>query len=169
MTGRKAYNLGLFLAAFAAFALGVGHPHIAQAAEEVGPAAFESLMNTPEGKAALTRAGLSDAKLKTMLAALSSEQQKALAEAAAGLLPRARLTAQLKAEGYNDTEIGDRLAVLTDQEIAELARDPEAMTSGTGVGTIVFLLALVLVAVLVAWYFVAIEEPEIDDTPKTAE
>ena len=162
MTGKHVQRFGLFLATFAVLALALGQPQTALAGD-VGASDIERLMSTEEGRAALDSAGLSPDRFKAMFAALSPRQQEALVNLARDAAPKARLRARLLAEGYTEAEVNDRLALLTDDEIARLAADPGATEAGSGVGTVLFVICLVLVAVLVAWYFVAAEpvaEPE---------
>ena len=80
---------------------------------------------------------------------------------------KARLAARMRAVGYTEAEANERIRLLTDEEIAELADDPDAMASGTGVTTVVLICSLVFVAALVAWYFVAAEpvEPPAPEAP----
>jgi|GEM_PF-6967727 len=163
MTGKYWQSLGLFLMASAAFSVALGHPRVALATtESVEPSGVEKALGTEQGRAALARAGLSAEQARTMLAALSPEQRSALDDMAASITPKAQLGARMMAAGYTKAEVDERLALLSDDEIATLAGDTEATTAGTGAGFVIAVLVVILVAVLVAWYFVAIEEPAID-------
>ena len=158
--------LGLFLASFAAFALAVGYPNTARADEPASDSEqIVRLFETAEGQAALKQAGLSAEQVATMLSALSPGQRAALEEMIRDITPRAILRARLLDAGYTDDEIQERLALLTEAEITEFAGSPDATTGGTGVGTVILVVLLVFVAVLVAWYFVAVENPETGDEP----
>lgn len=156
MIGKKLNVVGLFLASFAAFALGLGQPHAA-AAGAVDLSRIENLMDTQEGRAALARAGVSAEGFTRMLAGLSPEQRRTIAEMAGAASPEARLGARMTAEGYTQAEISERLALLSNDEIARLADDPEATSSGTGVSTVILVLCLALVVVLVGYYFMFFE------------
>lgn len=161
--------LGLFLASAAACALAVGYPHTALAVTgQPGPSDVEKVLDTEAGKTALAEAGLSAERFKTMLASLSPEQQAKLEQMVRDITPKARLAAGMRAAGYTDNEVRERLALLSDEEIAKLADSPDAVTAGTGVGTVVLIIIIVFVAVVVAWYFVAIEDPEGSGPPAAA-
>ncbi len=123
MIGQKSYHLGLLLGCLAAFAIGLGYPHAA-AADDAATAA-EQL--TP--------------------------QQQALIEAAIAASPEVRLAVKLANRGYTADEIDERLSVLTDEEIASLAGEPEMMEAGTG--CVLFVLAIAVVAVITALIFVS--------------
>ena len=160
MHGKYLHCWGLFLAAFAAFSLALGQPQVLLAAtEKVNLSDVERMIDTKEGRAALAKTGISAEKFKAMLARLSPEQREKLGNMVKNSTPEARLTARMMAAGYTKPEVDQRLAVLTADEIATLADDPAAMTAGTGVCTVILVTLLVLVAVGVSWYFVAIEEP----------
>lgn len=162
-------GLGLFLAMFAAFALAVGHPNTALAAAgTTAPSRIEKLIGTEAGKAALARAGVTAEQFKTMLAKLTPEQRANVEKIAADATPRARLAAGMLAAGYTQKEINERLALLTNDEMAKLADSPDALTAGAGVGTVILVVLLVFVAVLTAWYFVAVEDPEAAPEPAPA-
>lgn len=153
MRRRSVYGLGLFLGSVAAFALGFGHPHVVQAAP--GPrerSSVEQVMATDAGKAALARAGVSEARFREMLSKLSPEQKQELEKLAAEQTPKVRLTARLLAAGYTAAEAKERIALLTDEEIARLAESPDATTGG-GVVIAVLVAAVVLVAGLVFGWF----------------
>lgn len=162
--------LGLFLASAAACALAVGYPHTALAVtgQPGGPSDVEKVLDTEAGKTALANAGLSAEQFKTMLASLSPEQQAKLEQMVRDITPKARLAAGMRAAGYTDNEVRERLALLSDEEIAKLADSPDAVTAGTGVTTVVLIILLVFIAVVVAWYFVAIEDPEGSGPPAAA-
>lgn len=162
MTGKYWQRLGLFLMAFAAFSIALGHPHVVLAAtDSVEPSGVEKVLGTEQGRATLAEAGLSAEQAKTMLAALSPQQRSALDDMAESITCKAQLGARMMAAGYTKAEVDERLALLSEDEIARLAGDPEATTAGTGAGFVIAVLVVILVAVLVAWYFVAIEEPAI--------
>ena len=163
MTGKRWQALGLFLAAMAAFSLACGGPRVALAANE--PSVVEQALSTPQGKAALAKSGVSPEKLNAMLASLSPEQRQKLEKMAAGMTPKAVLTARLLSQGYTQGEVSERLAVLSNDEMVQLAGSPEATEGGGFVAAIAVGLALVLVAVLVAFYFCAIENPQVGPPP----
>lgn len=153
--------LGLFLASAAACALAIGYPHTALAVTGQSDLSdVEKVLDTEAGKTALANAGLSAEQFKTMLASLSPEQQANLKQMVRDITPRARLAAGMRAAGYTDNEVRERLALLSDEEIAKLADSPDAVTAGTGVTTVVLIIIIVFVVITVAWYFVAIEDPE---------
>ena len=161
--------LGLFLASVAACALAAGYPHTALAATgQPGLADVEKMLDTEAGKTALAKAGLSAEQFKTMLASLSPEQQAKLEQMVRGITPRARLAAGMRAAGYTDNEVRERLALLSDEEIAKLADSPDAVTAGAGVTTVVLIILIVFVVIAVAWYFIAIEDPEGPGPPAAA-
>ncbi len=126
MIGQKSFHLGLLLGCLAAFAIGLGYPHAVAADEPV--AAAEQL--TP--------------------------QQQALIEAAVAASPEVRLAVKLANRGYNADEIDERLSVLTDEEIASLAGEPEKMEAGA-FGCLVFIMSVALVAIITALIFVTYE------------
>lgn len=164
MTKKVLQSAGLFLATFAAFALAVGHPHTALAAAgKTDLSRVEKLIDTEAGETALARAGVSADEFKTMLAKLTPEQRTKVETMARNASPRARLTAGMLAAGYTKEEINKRLDLLTNEEMAKLADSPDAVTAGTSVGTAVAVVLIVFIAVLVAWYFVAVEDPEAAD------
>jgi hypothetical protein len=170
MKSRFSYGLALFLATAAAFSIGLGHPRAALAADDTADlATIEKLIDTPAGKTALERAGVSADDFKAMLGRLSPEQKKAIAEKIGRMQPKARLAAQMVRAGYTPRQAAERIAVLTDDEIATLTGDPDAMASGGAVGTIFVIVLMVLAAILVSWYFVAIEPepvpPGADEPP----
>ncbi len=96
----KFENVGLFLAVLAAFALGFGAPQVASAAPEM-----------------------------TEVEELTAEQE-ALVEAAVETSPHARLAVRMVQLGYEESEIIERLELLTDDEIASLADEPIKMEAG---------------------------------------
>jgi hypothetical protein len=165
MIGTFLKDGGLFLAAFAAFTLAAGHPHVACAAGDPHPQSVEELLQTEEGKAAIERAGYSPEAFKALLDKLSPEQRRALDEKVRNASPRTRLAARLVAAGYTRAEAEERLARLTDEEIVRLANDPDATTAGAGTGAAVAIAVLVLAVVLVAVYFLFIEEPTAEPPP----
>ncbi len=161
MAMKSPHGAGLFLAAFAAFALAAGVPQIVLAAPpQADLADVESLIETEEGKAALDKAGVSAEEFKTMLSKLSPERRAEIENMVRDITPKARLTAEMKAAGYTQEEVDERLSVLSDDEIAKLSASPDATAGGTSVATVVLIALLVFMAVLVAWYFVAVEDPE---------
>lgn len=169
MAKKYLQGLGLFLATFAAFALAVGYPSSALAAAgKTDLSQIEKLVGTEAGKAALARAGVTAEQFKTMLAKLTPEQRAKVEKMAGDATPRARLAAGMLAAGYTQKEINERLALLTNDEMAKLADSPDAVTAGTGVGTVILVVLLVFVAVLTAWYFVAIEDPDVQPEPEPA-
>ncbi|MFH1732312.1 MAG: PA2779 family protein [Planctomycetota bacterium] len=152
--------LGLFLASAAACALAIGYPHAALAVTgQPGLSDAEKMLDTEAGKTALAKAGLSAEQFKTMLASLSPEQHAKLEQMVRDITPGARLAAGMRAAGYTDSEVRERLALLSDEEIAKLADSPDAVAAGTSVTTVVLIILLVFVAIVVAWYFVAVEDP----------
>ncbi len=169
MAKKYLQGLGLFLATFAAFALAVGYPNSALAAAgETDLSQIETLIGTEAGKIALARAGVTAEQFKTMLAKLTPEQRAKVEKMAGDATPKARLAAGMLAAGYTQKEIDERLALLTNDEMAKLADSPDAVTAGTGVGTAILIVLLVLVAVLTAWYFVAVEDPGVEPEPEPA-
>lgn len=169
MAKKYLQGLGLFLTTFAAFALAVGHPNNALAtAGRADLAQIETLIGTEAGKAALAQAGVTAEQFKAMLAKLTPEQRAKVEKMAADAAPKARLAAGMLAAGYTQKEINERLALLTNDEVAKLADSPDAVTAGTGVGTAILVVLLVFVAVITAWYFVAIEDPESPPEPVPA-
>lgn len=160
MTGRFLQSGGLFLAALAAFSLAVGHPQAVLAAEgDPDLAAIHKFAETPEGKEVLARAGLSPEHFRTMVGRLSAGQRRQLEGLICQAAPEARLRARLVDVGYTPAEADERIALLTEGEIARFADDPEATTAGTGVATVGVIILVALAALVAAWYFVAIEEP----------
>ncbi len=141
MTTSRTFNLGLLLATMAALALGMGYPTAAMADQASSPDAD---------------------KLAEAVEQLAPEQRLALVQSVTAVSPEARLAVRMVNRGYSIDEVQDRLALLTDCEIEKLAGDPEALEAGAGVGIVVFLLSLVLVAALVAWYFI-VEDPGTPD------
>jgi len=160
MTGKHLLQCaGLFLATVAAFSLALGQPRVVLAATgDIAPSAVEQLADTTAGKAALRRAGVSAEKFKLMLATLAPGQRQKLEALAEKLTARARLSARMIAQGYTQAEADQRLALLTDAEIARLADDQDAMASGRGVWFIAALVGAVM-ALVVSLYFMALEEP----------
>ena len=165
MTGKNWQCVGLFMAAIAAFSLACGNPQVVFAATPDSP--VEQALNTAQGRAALARAGISPDQFKTMLQSLSPEQRARLDEMASDMTPRAILAARMTAQGYTKPEVDERLAVLTQDEVASLAGNPEATVGGAGVGSAIFILALVIVACLVVFYF-AFWEPAPSSPPPPA-
>lgn len=163
MTGKHLHTTGLFLASIAAFSIGLGQPRTVFAAgAEPDLARIQKLVETKEGKAVLARAGVSAAQFKLMLGKLSTEQRQTLESALARLTPEARLCARLIAAGYTKAEAEERIAILTQDELARLADNPEATTGGGAVAGAVAALLVFLAVLLVSWYFVAIEDPDVD-------
>ena len=155
MTGKRVQCLGLFLATFAAFLLALGQPGgVLGDTGKTDLSAVEKFMTTKDGSEALAKAGISVEKLQAMLAELSPEQRASLEKTLASIGPKVRLGAKMEAAGYSKAEANERLALLSDAEIAKLAADPEGMTSG---GFIAVLAVLIMVAAI--WYFVVIEDP----------
>ncbi len=170
MTGKKLHSVGLFLASIASFSVGLGQPRTVFAAgAEVDIARMQKLIETKEGKAVLARAGISAAQFALLLRKLSSEQRRTLESALARITPEARLTARLVAAGYTKAEAEERIALLTYDEVARLADNPEATTGGGAIASALAALLVLLAALLVSWYFVAIEDPELDvPSPRTS-
>jgi len=166
MTGKFVQCGGLFLAMTAALALGFGTPRAMAADAQDGKASIEQALSTPEGQAALARAGLSADQLKAELAKLTPEQRAELEKQMAEPTAKARLGARMMAAGYSRTEAAERLAMLTDDEAAKLADNPEATTGGTN--PILFGLAIAVVALLVALFFVTEPAPEEPEAPAPA-
>jgi len=165
MTGKRISGLGLFLATVAAFALGAGLPAAYAGSGTTDRSSVDKAVDSAEGKAALAKAGISLARVKAALAKLTPEQKAELERTARRAAARATLRAKLVADGYTADEINERLALLADDEIARLAEDPAATEAGAGVGTVVFVLSLALIAVLVTVYFLTEEPPPIDTPP----
>ncbi len=63
-------------------------------------------------------------------------------------LQRTEIEQQFKAWGIPSNEINQRVASLTDQEIAKLARDIEDLPAGQGVGSVVGAVVLVFLVLL---------------------
>jgi hypothetical protein len=153
--GSKTFNLGLFLAACAATLLAMGSP---QAAAANPTARAEELVRTPEGQAALARYGLTPERFSEMLERLTPAQRARVERLLRQADPRSRLETRLIASGYTPAEARERLAALSDDEIAALADHPDAMTAGTSDGVIVGFAALLLVIVFLVIYFLFIED-----------
>jgi len=158
--------LGLFLAALAAFSIALGQPHVALAANESDLSAVDKLIKTPDGKAALARVGLSEAKFNELLGRLSPDQKKELASLIDKSTPKSRLTAKMIAAGYTAAEAKERLALLSDDEIAKLADDPDAMTAGTQ--AIAVAIAIVITLLILWVYFATEPAPEPAPSPAPA-
>lgn len=165
MTGRMCQSAGLFLAAVAAFALGFGAHHVARADN---PSDIDKMIETEAGQAALQKAGLSAGQFKAVLSKLTPAQRATIEEMARDLTPRARLTARMVAAGYTVDEARERIALLTDGEIAKLADDPNAVSSGSGVGAAIVIICLIFAVILVAAYFIVAEEPPPEEDEKPA-
>jgi hypothetical protein len=165
MTGRRYQSLGLFLAAIAAFGMGFGAHHVAQAAN---PTDAEKMIGTDAGRAALQKAGLSAEQFKAMLSKLTPGQRATVEEMARDLTPKARLTARMVGAGYTLEEAKDRIAVLTGDEIAKLADEPNAVSSGAGVGAAIVIITLIFAVVLIMIYYVFVEEPPDEDETSDA-
>ena len=120
MENRRSYNVGLFFGVMAALALGFGMPQATAAAQ---------------------------ADVEMSVEQLTPEQQAALVEAAMEASPHVRLAVEMANQGYEEAEILERLAMLTDEEVAKLADEPVAMEAGAVHGAIV--LAIIVVAVLI--------------------
>ncbi len=122
MENRRSYNVGLFFGVMAALALGFGMPQATVAAQ---------------------------ADVETAVEQLTPEQQAALVEAAMEVSPHVRLAVEMANQGYEEAEILERLAMLTDEEVAKLADDPVAMEAGAVWGAILVTSLVVAVLVLV--------------------
>lgn len=170
MIGKHLHTVGLFLASMAAFSVGLGQPRTVFAADaETDIARIQKFIETREGRTVLARAGVSPAQFKLMLGKLTTEQRQSLWSALARITPEARLAARLVAAGYTKAEAEERIALLTQDEVARLADNPEATTGGGAVPSVVAALLVLLAALLVSWYFVAIEDPELErPSPKAS-
>ena len=138
MRGKRLSSIGLFLAAVAAFALGIGHSNVALAD-------------------ATAKADGAVSKAKAEFAKMTPEQQREFVAKLLRESPRARLAVQMAREGYTPAEVKERLALLTDDEVAKLAGDPEAMNAGAGVSTAIFILSVLVIGLLIVVYFAAVE------------
>ena len=67
----------------------------------------------------------------------------------ASVLSRADVRAQLEAFGVNPTEVKARLAALTDDEAAQLARQIDSLPAGADGGATLLGIAIIVVAVLI--------------------
>ena len=103
MSNGSFFSIGLFLGVMAALALGFGMPQAAAASQANVEAAVEQL---------------------------TAEQQAALVEAAMETSPHVRLAVMMANQGYGEAEILERLAMLSDEEVAKLADEPVAMEAG---------------------------------------
>ena len=158
MRVRTWQNVGLFLAMCAAFSLAFGYQHAAVAGGNAS--LVEQTMSSEQGKAALEKAGVTPEQFATMYKSLTPEQKSQLESMVRDATPRAILSARMMEQGYTQAEAAQRLALLSNEEVARLAGNPDSTASGGAVEGLVFVLCLVLVAILVAWYFVAVESPE---------
>ena len=154
-------SLGLFLAVFAAFALAAGSPAVAAGETTV----IEKTFASDAGKTALEKAGISAEQFSEMVGKLTSEQRAKVEGMLTGMTPEARLSTRLLAAGYTEVEVAARIATLSSDEVAKLAASDQATSSAGGVGTVIFIAALLIVALVIALYFMALEEPY-DETPR---
>ena len=159
MMGRT-WRIGLFLATVAACYLAMGTPAMAAAPES----AAQQALSTPQCKDALAKAGISTEQAEKMIKALTPDQRAQLERMAQELTPKSILSARMLSQGYTQTEVNERLASLTNDEIVQLAGNPDATVGGTNAGLAIAILCVVLAAILVTLYFTALE-PGVETAP----
>lgn len=151
-------SLVFFLAAFAAFGLAFGADK-AMAAQETS--ALESVFGTPAGKAALAKTGVDAAKLGAMIQKLTPEQRTRVESLLKQASPENVLVARMIESGYTPAEAAKRLAVMSNDEIASLAGNPES--TATGGSAFIALLIIIIVALIIILYYQ--NEPTDEYTP----